>query len=268
MCLKLEINQHSVSLRKRHSSTRVDRVRRIETPERRFLDKVMGTFSRARARTYIRRDNSSIEARARIDARIAASPSPSTSYEPQETTLDDQRRLSLEVEQRSAAVEVIERDASSVSLERVVGVAGERGDGTSLERIDEEDLAERGRRVEDDGSTCTICGSVPTSSGAWTACAVRRARRNGRVVLVARGRVYDGSDFIASHPSGPAPILRALGRDNTVDYDMHSARARRDVWGKFLVGELAPCEGVGRRGRDADAWGEFEPPKSSSCVIM
>ena len=83
----------------------------------------MGTFSRARARTYIRRDNSSIEARARIDARIAASPSTLTSYEPQETTFDDQRRLSLEVEQRSAAVEVIERDASSVSLERVVGVA-------------------------------------------------------------------------------------------------------------------------------------------------
>ena len=264
----LENNQQSISLRKPHSSTRVDRVRRIETSERRSLDKVMGTFSRARARTYIRRDNSSIEARARIDARIAASPSTSTSYEPQETTFDDQRRLSLEVEQRSAAVEVIERDASSVSLERVVGIAGEGGDGTSLGRIDEEDLAERGRSVEDDGTTCTICGSVPTSSGAWTACAVRRARRNGRVVLVARGRVYDGSDFIASHPSGPAPILRALGRDNTVDYDMHSVGARRDVWGKFLVGELAPCEGIGGRGQDASAWGEFEPPKSSSCVIM
>jgi len=229
----------------------------------------MGTFSRARARTYIRRDNSSIEARARIDAKIApttASPSTSTSYEPQET-FDKKRRLSLEVEQRSAAVEVIERDSSSVSLERVVGVAERRRESsTSLGRIDEEDLAERGRGGEDDETTCAMCGSVPTSSGAWTACAVRRARRNGRVVLVARGRVYDGSDFIASHPSGPAPILRALGRDNTVDYDMHSAGARKDVWRKFLVGELAPCEGIGR-GRDA-GWGEFEPPQSSSCVIM
>ena len=109
----------------------------------------------------------------------------------------------------------------------------------------------------------TRCSCVTTRDGCvWTPCVVNAARAKGRAILVARGVVYDATDFVSMHPSGEAPILRGMMRDNTEDYEMHSARARKHVWEKYRVGVLARCERVG--------FGAFEPPAmgSSSCVVM
>ena len=68
---------------------------------------------------------------------------------------------------------------------------------------------------------------------------------------VARGDVFDATEFLKTHPSGPAPILRAMARDNTEDLEMHSSRAR-GIWERFRVGKLTPCGEGG--------YGEFQPP--------
>ncbi len=59
--------------------------------------------------------------------------------------------------------------------------------------------------------------------------------------LVAHGRVYDVTEFIASHPAGEHAILRHAGTDSTVDFDFHSHGARSQ-WRRLEIGRL---EGAG-----------------------
>jgi cytochrome b involved in lipid metabolism len=146
-------------------------------------------------------------------------------------------RTSLDEEQRAAAMAVIGDEEGGMVGERVASGAT---------------------------AACAACREKSATSvrkrSEWTACDVVRARESGNAVLVAHGSVYDATEFIERHPSGPAPILRALARDNTEDFDMHSARAR-GLWEKHRIGRIVRCENHG--------FGEFTPPESSaSCALM
>jgi len=201
----------------------------------------MGTLSRARARAGVRRDNSAVEAASRLDVRLRPPTEPAR--EDEASAFKQTKGFSLELEQRRAA--------TAVFGDEEVGTSGTRT------RVPPREVGED--KIEGE----TRCACVTTRDGcAWTPCVVNAARAKGRAILVARGVVYDATDFVSMHPSGEAPILRGMMRDNTEDYEMHSARARKHVWEKYRVGVLARCERVG--------FGAFEPPamSSSSCVVM
>lgn len=206
----------------------------------------MGTLSRARARAGVRRDNSAVEAASRLDVRLR--PTKERAREDETSALEQKKRFSLELEQRRAATAVLGDEEVGTSGTRTRVAARER-DGDSA-------------RDEIEGETRCACARTTRNGCVWTPCVVNAARAKGRAILVARGVVYDATDFVSMHPSGEAPILRGMMRDNTEDYDMHSARARKHVWEKYRVGVLAKCERVG--------FGAFEPPavSSSSCVVM
>ena len=201
----------------------------------------MGTLSRARARAGVRRDNSAVEAASRLDVRLRPPTEPAR--EDEASAFEQTKGFSLELEQRRAA--------TAVFGDEEVGTSGTRT------RVPPREVGED--KIEGE----TRCACVTTRDGcAWTPCVVNAARAKGRAILVAKGVVYDATDFVSMHPSGEAPILRGMMRDNTEDYEMHSARARKHVWEKYRVGVLARCERVG--------FGAFEPPAmgSSSCVVM
>lgn len=206
----------------------------------------MGTLSRARARAGVRRDNSAVEAASRLDVRLRPTTEPAR--EDETSALEQKKRFSLELEQRRAATAVLGDEE--------VGTSGTRTRVAARERDRDSE------RDEIKGQTRCACARTTRNGCVWTPCVVNAARAKGRAILVARGVVYDATDFVSMHPSGEAPILRGMMRDNTEDYDMHSARARKHVWEKYRVGVLAKCERVG--------FGAFEPPavSSSSCVVM
>ena len=206
----------------------------------------MGTLSRARARAGVRRDNSAVEAASRLDVRLRPPTEPAR--EDEASPFEQTKGLSLELEQRRAATAVLGDEE--------VGMSGTRT--RVLPRDGDEDSA----RDKSEGETRCACARTMRDGCVWTSCVVNAARAKGRAILVARGVVYDATDFVSMHPSGEAPILRGMMRDNTEDYEMHSARARKHVWEKYRVGVLARCERVG--------FGAFEPPamSSSSCVVM
>ena len=205
----------------------------------------MGTLSRARARAGVRRDNSAVAAASRLDVRLRPPTEPAR--EDEASAFEQTKGFSLELEQRRAATAVLGDEE--------VGTSGTRT------RVPPREVGEDSARDKIEGET--RCACVTTRDGCvWTPCVVNAARAKGRAILVARGVVYDATDFVSMHPSGEAPILRGMMRDNTEDYEMHSARARKHVWEKYRVGVLARCERVG--------FGAFEPPAmgSSSCVVM
>ena len=148
------------------------------------------------------------------------------------------------------------RAATAVLGDEEVGTSGTRT------RVPPREVGEDSARDKSEGETRCACARTMRDGCVWTSCVVNAARAKGRAILVARGVVYDATDFVSMHPSGEAPILRGMMRDNTEDYEMHSARARKHVWEKYRVGVLARCERVG--------FGAFEPPamSSSSCVVM
>jgi len=191
-----------------------------------------------------------VEANARLDEKTFARAS----------VVPDAPAWTLGVSRASSrSVLVCEQAAAAAA---VVGVDVERGGG---------DEGGRGRRTADADADADACEACRTRIEArardvrvrmdWTACEVTWARSRGVCALVARGTVYDASEFLRKHPSGEAPILRALGRDNTEDFDMHSARARM-LWEKHRIGRLVRC--------DARGFGEFAPPASlaDACVVQ
>ena len=70
----------------------------------------------------------------------------------------------------------------------------------------------------------------------YTAEEVARHRMAGDLWLVVRGKVYDASEFVETHPGGAAALLKRGGGDATKDFDFHSARAQK-LW------EAAPLLG-------------------------
>ncbi len=206
----------------------------------------MGTLSRARARAGVRRDNSAVEAASRLDVRLRPPTEPAR--EDEASAFEQTKGFSLELEQRRAATAVLGDEE--------VGTSGTRT------RVPPREGDEDSARDKSEGETRCACARTTRDGCVWTPCVVNAARAKGRAILVARGVVYDATDFVSMHPSGEAPILRGMMRDNTEDYEMHSARARKHVWEKYRVGVLARCERVG--------FGAFEPPamSSSSCVVM
>jgi hypothetical protein len=242
----------------------------------------MGSASRARARASVRRDNTKIEAAARIDARIVdadaqndgggsgggmkadVSSSSLSSYII--TVGSPHRDTSVLEDAQRDAIDLAARESSAgVALTFGFDIEGGRTRGVGL------DLEDVSGNTNADGVECAMCAScspwvmdaiVEESIGSrWTACAVRAARRRGRALLCARGDVYDATEFMHSHPSGPAPILRALGRDNTEDYEMHSARAH-GVWEKYRIGTLEACED------GSTGFGTFKAPKGRQRVAI
>jgi len=207
--------------------------------------RAMGTLSRARARAVAsRRDNTAVEAAARLDVK----PTRERAWTAEDSS-EDARARALAVQHARAAHALTEDE--------------ERGRGTRARVGGEGDDARGG---DDDDWTCATCratygrGETSVSDGSWTTCAVRRGRARGRAMLVARGDVFDATEFLKTHPSGPAPILRAMARDNTEDLEMHSSRAR-GIWERFRVGKLTPCGEGG--------YGEFQPPPTLplGCAI-
>ena len=97
------------------------------------------------------------------------------------------------------------------------------------------------------------------AGGALSVCEVRRAARRGRALLHCRGLVYDATGFVREHPGGEASILGRARRGTcvAVDFEFHSARAQREVWGKLRIGVLRPCEGHPTAG----------PPASAGCAV-
>jgi cytochrome b involved in lipid metabolism len=66
--------------------------------------------------------------------------------------------------------------------------------------------------------------------------------KDGKLLLIAHGHVYDATNFIRDHPAGVLPLLKKAGEDATVDYDFHSVQAQRDFWGPLCVGYVTPCD--------------------------
>eukprot|EP00811_Abedinium_folium_P012333 NODE_21434_length_753_cov_3.410543.p1 GENE.NODE_21434_length_753_cov_3.410543~~NODE_21434_length_753_cov_3.410543.p1 ORF type:complete len:165 (+),score=21.53 NODE_21434_length_753_cov_3.410543:82-576(+) len=75
----------------------------------------------------------------------------------------------------------------------------------------------------------------------YTMCEVQRQSAMGNHWLVAHGRVYDATQFVRSHPAGPAPILKRAGKDCTADFNFHSRDAQKNVWSTLEVGRVVPC---------------------------
>lgn len=211
----------------------------------------MGVLARARARRALhRKDNRRVEASARLDEKTFARAS--LVDDAPARTPDASRASSrsvLEDEQAAAAAAV-----GGVDVERGTRGGGDEGGG--------------GRETARDADACGTCrtriearGKAGGGGEEWTACEVAWARSRGVCALVARGTVYDASSFLRKHPSGEAPILRALGRDNTEDFEMHSARAQ-GLWAEHRIGRLIRCEERG--------YGDFVPPTSlaDACVVQ
>jgi hypothetical protein len=74
----------------------------------------------------------------------------------------------------------------------------------------------------------------------YTICDVRCHVTASDCWLVAHGRVYDVTRFIAEHPGGRNSIISHAGAECSVDFDFHSACAQR-VWRKFEIGRLKKC---------------------------
>lgn len=75
----------------------------------------------------------------------------------------------------------------------------------------------------------------------FTLCEVRRHIEAGDCWLVAKDSVYDVSMY-DSHPVSMAPILRkAGGTDCAVDFNFHSASAKK-LWSSFRIGRLCRCK--------------------------
>jgi cytochrome b involved in lipid metabolism len=55
--------------------------------------------------------------------------------------------------------------------------------------------------------------------------------------LIVGNDVYDVTPFLASHPAGPAPLLRRAGGDATRDFHFHSRTAQRS-WSQYKIGVL------------------------------
>ena len=70
---------------------------------------------------------------------------------------------------------------------------------------------------------------------------VKAHSTDGDCWIIVRGKVYNVSDYMASHPGGADIILEnANGKDATEEYDNadHTKRAR-EMLNKYYVGELA-----------------------------
>ena len=214
----------------------------------------MGTHGRLRARASIRRDTNAVEALARHSAAAA--------FEAQ--TSPDVR------DGRASAVEALVARDQAHAYRSVLADDAERARDASGD-VELAKACDACRACEDAcaNESCASCVEKKSrhrtvgehaSSSLWTPCVIVRERRRGRAILVAAGEVYDATAFLREHPSGPAPILRAMGRDNTVDLDMHSTRAKK-IWKRFHVGSLVSCAGQG--------FGMFEPPpRRGFCAIQ
>lgn len=121
---------------------------------------------------------------------------------------------------------------------------------------------------------CGVCGGVEADAESvgdlnkakgrrdlrqFTYCQVLRHRNELSLWLVAKGQVFDATEFMHDHPVGPLPMLRGADRDNTEDMEMHSPAAHK-VWKKLRIGHLKPCPKEG--------YGYFLPPPNEKCVIM
>ncbi|KAJ9472126.1 Delta(8)-fatty-acid desaturase 2 [Diplonema papillatum] len=53
--------------------------------------------------------------------------------------------------------------------------------------------------------------------------------------LIAKGNVYDVSDFVSSHPGGEACILKNAGQDVSSDFSFHRDKA---FWKRFKIGTV------------------------------
>lgn len=78
-------------------------------------------------------------------------------------------------------------------------------------------------------------------SPAYSICQVKRRCKNGQSLIMAHAKVYDATTFLKCHPAGPRAILKKVGQDCTIDYDFHSTKARKEIWGPLQVGRLVPC---------------------------
>jgi hypothetical protein len=76
---------------------------------------------------------------------------------------------------------------------------------------------------------------------AYSICQVKRCCQNGQHLITAHGKVYDATKFLNCHPAGPRAILKKVGQDCTIDFDFHSAKARKEIWGPLEVGRLVTC---------------------------
>jgi len=55
--------------------------------------------------------------------------------------------------------------------------------------------------------------------------------------LIAHGKVYDVTPFLAQHPAGDLSILRHAGTDATIDFDFHSPNGCK-MWRQYQVGYI------------------------------
>jgi len=212
----------------------------------------MGTYSRLRARASCAHD---VRAREALAARAAAASAleRGTSHEIDIDVDDVDAHRSIEINFSNFSARDVACDDGDVRLSGDVARASEC-DASGEARLNEScaSCAIRSGKIEE------LHGVFKPTS--WTPCAIERERGRGRAIVVAFGDVYDATEFLKEHPSGPGPIVRAMGRDNGDDFQMHSKNAKK-IWEKFKVGRLEACAERG--------FGMFEPPReaTSMCTI-
>ncbi|TFJ82213.1 hypothetical protein NSK_006542 [Nannochloropsis salina CCMP1776] len=109
----------------------------------------------------------------------------------------------------------------------------------------------------------------------YSLCEIRRHRTLASCWLVAKGQVYDVTNYLSSHPAGAIAMARkAGGQDCTEDLEFHSAKAQK-LWKNLKIGSVRPCPGdrQSRRSRGGDdkssrSGSDLGSLVGSSCSIM
>ncbi|GBG23828.1 Cytochrome b5 [Hondaea fermentalgiana] len=93
-----------------------------------------------------------------------------------------------------------------------------------------------------------------------TMCEVRIHDSKEDCWIIAKGRVFDVTNYIEDHPGGQRSLVRRAGgaQDCEEDLNFHS-RHGRSVWERLCIGQIIPCE---------TPPGELHGAGGEVCVIL
>ena len=103
--------------------------------------------------------------------------------------------------------------------------------------------------------TCRLRWSntaVTKCRASYSICDVRKHTTADDCWLLAKGSVYNVTNFVKSHPGGVNSILKHAGMVCDEDFDFHSSSAQK-LWSSYKIGDFIHCDAC---------------PAKSFCVIM
>lgn len=61
--------------------------------------------------------------------------------------------------------------------------------------------------------------------------------KQDNIILLCKKKIYNVTDFINLHPGPSNIIIKNIDKDNTLNYNFHSKKAKK-IWDTFLIGYL------------------------------